>query len=151
MQKNTLQQQPNQKFALDIDEDAAQAELADSASFTKASWRLIIEDFGRSGPVNMALDQAIAESAAAGNVLPTLRFYRWDPPSVSLGRHQALADVDKYFGTFLGIVRRRAPTFYLLMSDHGTAYGEDGCFGHRLSHPTVWTVPYADGILETVE
>ncbi len=31
-----------------------------------------------------------------------------------------------------------------LMSDHGTLFGEDGWTGHRVSHPDVWTVPYAE-------
>lgn len=31
-----------------------------------------------------------------------------------------------------------------IFSDHGTAYGEDGYWGHRLSHPVVWEVPYAE-------
>lgn len=31
-----------------------------------------------------------------------------------------------------------------LMSDHGTAFGDDGYSGHRLAHPVVWTVPYAE-------
>jgi len=59
-----------------------------------ATWRLLIETEPRSGAANMALDQAIALACAAGESLPTLRFYRWQPPAVSLGRHQALADVD---------------------------------------------------------
>ena len=58
-------------------------------------WRLLIEDSPRSGAANMAVDEAIAEAAAAGAVPPTLRFYRWNPPTVTLGRHQKLADVDE--------------------------------------------------------
>ena len=60
-----------------------------------SSWRLLIEDSPRSGAANMAVDEAIAEAAAAGAVPPTLRFYRWNPPTVTLGRHQKLADVDE--------------------------------------------------------
>ncbi len=33
--------------------------------------------------------------------------------------------------------------FIILSSDHGTAYGEDGYEGHRLSHEVVWNVPFA--------
>ena len=62
---------------------------------SSSSWRLIIEDSPRSGAANMAVDEAIAEATAAGAVPPTLRFYRWNPPTVSLGRHQKLADVDE--------------------------------------------------------
>ncbi|MCB9151627.1 MAG: hypothetical protein H6641_22970 [Caldilineaceae bacterium] len=42
----------------------------------------------------MAVDHAIAEACAAGESLPTLRFYRWQPPAISLGRHQPLAEID---------------------------------------------------------
>ena len=58
-------------------------------------WRLIIEDSPRSGAANMAVDEAIAEAAADGGVPPSLRFYRWHLPTVSLGRHQKAADVDE--------------------------------------------------------
>jgi lipoyl(octanoyl) transferase len=59
-----------------------------------AEWRIIVEDAPRSGAANMALDQALAEACAAGTSPPTLRFYRWQPPSVSLGRHQPSAELD---------------------------------------------------------
>jgi hypothetical protein len=39
----------------------------------------------------------------------------------------------------------------VICSDHGTAYGEDGFAGHRLAHPVVWTVPYAEFLLGEVE
>ncbi len=45
---------------------------------------------------------------------------------------------------------RQRPTFCILCSDHGTTYGEDGYTGHRLSHPLVWTIPYAEFVLEDV-
>ena len=32
----------------------------------------------------------------------------------------------------------------ILCSDHGTAYGDDGYHGHRLAHPCVFEVPYAE-------
>ena len=40
-----------------------------------------------------------------------------------------------------------APWLCVVCSDHGTAYGEDGYTGHRLAHPVVWTVPYAEFVL----
>ncbi len=43
---------------------------------------------------NMALDEALLDSACAGESPPTLRLYGWHEPSVSLGRHQRAADVD---------------------------------------------------------
>ena len=75
-----------------------------------ATWRLIIDLEPRSGAVNMALDQALAEAAAAGDSLPTLRFYRWEPPAVSLGRHQSIHDVDQAAIARLGYEVVRRPT-----------------------------------------
>lgn len=43
---------------------------------------------------------------------------------------------------------RGRPLFFVVCSDHGTAYGEDGFHGHRLAHGVVWTVPYADGVVD---
>ena len=56
-------------------------------------WRLIV-DRAAAGAVNMAVDEAIAQAIAAQLVPPTLRFYAWAPPCVSLGRNQAVAGVD---------------------------------------------------------
>ncbi len=59
----------------------------------------------------------------------------------------ALSYVDRHLPVLFAAFRRRALTLVLLMSDHGTAYGEDGYTGHRLGHPVVWTVPYAEFLL----
>lgn len=34
-------------------------------------------------------------------------------------------------------------TIVILCADHGEAFGEDGYWGHGVSHPTVWEVPLA--------
>ncbi len=78
--------------------------------FPASEWRLLIEDKARSGAANMALDQAIAEACATGDSLPTLRFYRWEPPAVSLGRHQPYADVNVEAAAELGYDIVRRPT-----------------------------------------
>ena len=50
-------------------------------------WRLL--DTGMlPGALNMAIDQALLEMHAAGESPPTLRFYQWQPPAVSLGYFQ---------------------------------------------------------------
>lgn len=59
-----------------------------------ATWRLLITE-PASGSWNMAVDEAVAILAAAGRSPTTLRFYSWQPPTVSLGRHQPLADIDR--------------------------------------------------------
>jgi lipoyl(octanoyl) transferase len=57
-------------------------------------WRLLRHGAG-TGAYNMAVDEAITQAIAAGLVLPTLRFYAWEPPCVSLGRNQPAAGVDR--------------------------------------------------------
>jgi hypothetical protein len=59
----------------------------------------------------------------------------------------ALAYVDRCLPPLFAALQRRGPTLAILCSDHGTAYGEDGYAGHRLCHPVVWTVPYAEFVL----
>jgi lipoate-protein ligase A len=53
---------------------------------------LITEPFD--GPLNMAVDEAILREVANGNSPPTLRFFDWQPPCLSLGYGQSLEDVD---------------------------------------------------------
>ena len=60
----------------------------------------------------------------------------------------ALAYVDRHLPALWNTLRRRGPVLVIICSDHGTAYGEDGYTGHRLAHPVVWTVPYAEFVLE---
>jgi hypothetical protein len=60
----------------------------------------------------------------------------------------ALVYVDRWMPMLFSSVRRRAPALVVICSDHGTAYGEDGFTGHRVAHPVVWTVPYAEFLLD---
>ncbi len=60
----------------------------------------------------------------------------------------ALRYVDGALGPLWSACRQRAPTFVIVCSDHGSAYGDDGYQGHRLAHDCVWTVPYAHFFLE---
>ncbi len=59
----------------------------------------------------------------------------------------ALEYVDSQLSPLFEALQKKAPTIAILCSDHGTAYGEDGYFGHRISHDVVYTVPYAEFIL----
>lgn len=59
----------------------------------------------------------------------------------------ALEYVDRALAPLFEAARRRAPTFVVICSDHGTAYGEDGYRGHRLAHDVVMHVPYANFLL----
>ncbi|MEV7085072.1 STM4013/SEN3800 family hydrolase [Streptomyces sp. NPDC093085] len=60
----------------------------------------------------------------------------------------ALEYVDRHIGRLFAAASGRRRCFAIVCSDHGTAYGDDGWSGHRLAHPSVWTVPYAHFFLE---
>ncbi|MEE4272963.1 MAG: lipoate--protein ligase family protein [Thermoanaerobaculales bacterium] len=72
-------------------------------------WRLIT-DPALPGAVNMARDMAILEAVSSGEAPPTLRFYGWDPPCLTLGKHQGLDVVDLEFCRREGIDVVRRPT-----------------------------------------
>jgi hypothetical protein len=63
----------------------------------------------------------------------------------------ALAYVDRHLPALFRAMQRRGPVLAILCSYHGTAYGEDGYIGHRVAHPVVWTVPYAEFILPEIQ
>lgn len=65
-----------------------------ASAYPRATWRLIVDHAARTGAWNMALDEALMEAAAAGAAPPTVRFYRWEPPCLSLGKRQPLDGVD---------------------------------------------------------
>jgi lipoate-protein ligase A len=69
--------------------------------------RLIVESQGQSGPMNMAIDEALLESVASG-ALPTFRVYSWSEATVSLGYFQREAPEIDLGGRFHGmaVVRR---------------------------------------------
>jgi lipoate-protein ligase A len=54
-----------------------------------AKWRLVISE-PADGPWNMAVDEAMLQAGVEGLIPPTLRFYAWQPPAVSLGFFQPL-------------------------------------------------------------
>jgi lipoate-protein ligase A len=98
----------------------------------KDLWRLIRHG-PATGAVNMAVDEAIARASAEGLTPPTLRFYAWEPPCVSLGRHQPLAAVDVSRCAELGydIVRRPTGGRAILHTDELT-YSLAAAQGHPL-------------------
>jgi lipoate-protein ligase A len=56
-----------------------------------SDWRLLrIET--RDAFMNMAVDEAVLKARIAGIVPNTLRFYRWKPSAVSIGRFQKVSD-----------------------------------------------------------
>ncbi|WP_251329535.1 lipoate--protein ligase family protein [Haloplanus pelagicus] len=71
-------------------------------------WRLIREE-SWPGPMNMALDEIAAETAADGGPR-TLRIYRWEPSTLSLGYHQEPDTVDWDYCAAEGITVTRRQT-----------------------------------------
>lgn len=56
-------------------------------------WRTIITPPAH-GAWNMAVDEAVLETAGRGECPPTLRLYDWQPACLSLGYAQSIKDVD---------------------------------------------------------
>lgn len=77
--------------------------------YPSATWRLIVDD-ARDGAWNMAVDDAIVAAVGRGDSLPTLRFYRWEPPCLSLGRGQPATDADLAACERAGYTYVRRPT-----------------------------------------
>lgn len=57
----------------------------------KPTWRFLDTGAGN-GPFNMAADEVLARNSSAQ--LPTLRLYKWNPFTVSLGFHQDWREID---------------------------------------------------------
>ena len=79
------------------------------SDYPLATWRLL-RSAPADGATNMAVDEAILRAVAAGLVPPTLRLYAWEPPCLSLGRGQPLADVDLKAVQATGFDLVRRPT-----------------------------------------
>jgi lipoate-protein ligase A len=79
------------------------------ASYPPASWRLLRSPVA-DGATNMAVDEAILVAVAEAAGEPTLRFFSWAPPCLSLGYAQAVAEVDAERLGRLGFTFVRRPT-----------------------------------------
>lgn len=71
-------------------------------------WRLIREE-AWDGPMNMALDEIAAETTANGGP-PTVRVYKWQPSTLSLGYDQDSATIDWDYCEREGITVTRRQT-----------------------------------------
>lgn len=63
-------------------------------NFQPSDWRLLITPAAK-GAWNMAVDEAILQATGSQQAAPTLRLYAWEPPCLSLGYAQPVADVDQ--------------------------------------------------------
>ena len=91
-------------------------------SYPLATWRLLNTDHA-DGSTNMAIDEAILWAVAEGESRPTLRFYGWEPPCLSIGYSQSMeddVDVDKYREAGIDFVRRATGGRSILHADELT-------------------------------
>jgi lipoyl(octanoyl) transferase len=72
-------------------------------------WRLLLSG-PATGAWNMAVDEALLQAIAAGSGIPTLRFYGWAPPCLSLGYFQPFDVVDVAACRARGVDIVRRPT-----------------------------------------
>jgi len=73
------------------------------------AWRFI-HTGDRSPAENMAIDEAILTAHSEGLVPPTVRFYGWNPPTLSIGYFQKEQEVDQEAVVREGIGFVRRPT-----------------------------------------
>jgi len=82
----------------------------------------VIVDSAQSGPVNMAIDEAILAAVNGGSQGATLRFYQWAEPTISLGyfqKHDEYLAQDAIVRT-LPMVRRQTGGGAILHDDELT-------------------------------
>ena len=127
--------------------------------FMESYWR---EDLGvtchssTENQVELAL-QRIAETPAGTRIFlfinisachqPNLYYLPGAQTDSPESQRAALSYVDRQLPPLISAMQIRAPLLIIVCSDHGTAYGDDGYYGHRLAHKVVWTVPYFEATL----
>ncbi len=91
-------------------------------TYPLAQWRLLVDTEARTGAMNMALDEAITDAVANGDAPPTLRFYQWEPPCLSLGKRQPLEGIDlaRCAADGVDVVRRATGGWAILHTDEFT-------------------------------
>lgn len=84
-----------------------------------STWRLL--DTGAlPASLNMGIDLALLELHSLGISPPTLRFYQWDPPAVSLGYFQRRHSIDLSVCRKMGLDVVKRPT-----GGHAVLHGHD--------------------------
>jgi lipoate-protein ligase A len=85
--------------------------------------RLLIEDasFRRPGAINMAIDEVLLQNASETQQ-PTLRFYGWQPATLSLGYFQKVDERQSHAASLGCDLVRRASGGGAIMHDHELTY-----------------------------
>ncbi|MBW2451720.1 MAG: lipoate--protein ligase family protein [Deltaproteobacteria bacterium] len=101
-------------------------------------WRLVQSGVG-AGAMNMAIDEVLLNSVAAGVSQPVLRLYGWSPATLSLGYAQSIhSDIDFNFCQQSGIdIVRRATGGRAVLHDKEMTYAVIAptnldCFGRSI-------------------
>ncbi|MCS6963741.1 lipoate--protein ligase family protein [Thermoflexus sp.] len=87
----------------------AEGSPVSSMSSSLPRWRLLWSP-PADGATHMAIDVAMVEAVAEGKAPPTVRFYCWEPPCLSLGRRQSVSEVDLQRCQAEGVEVVRRPT-----------------------------------------
>lgn len=131
------------------------------AQFQQSFWR---EDFGVRHPrstdaqVELACELLAASTQRVFMLLnisaihqPNYHYIGATPVQKdSLASHEAaLSYVDQALAPLFSALEQRG-ALVIICSDHGTAYGEDGYYGHRHAHRVVMEVPYAHFVVPRV-
>jgi lipoate-protein ligase A len=96
------------------------------------TWRLLPLQ-GDNAFMNMAIDEAILTARIAAQVPNTLRFYRWQPSAVSIGRNQNPADE-----VYLDACKRLCVDIVRRISGGGTVYHDfDGEVTYSVTAKTI--------------
>ncbi len=104
------------------------------------TWRLIDSSIS-DAYMNMAIDEAIAISVRQGKAPPTLRFYQWQRPSITIGCYQRSEEVDLLYCKKNNIPVVRRPT-----GGRAILHGEDLTYSFSSKN----TPPYfSEGLLKT--
>lgn len=96
--------------------------MTDSSVYPAADWRLLRTGLA-DGATNMAIDEAILWAVAEGESRPTLRFYGWEPPCLSIGYSRSMegeVDVDRCRESDIDFVRRPTGGRSILHADELT-------------------------------
>jgi lipoate-protein ligase A len=104
---------------------------------------VVLIDEPAAGPVNMARDEALLEAVGSGEQPPTLRFYGWEPATVSLGYFQEIAEFRAQPEPIRGLaVVRRTTGGGAILHDQEVTYALAVPIGHA------WLRPNANRLYE---
>ena len=112
--------------------------------------RLIIDEPAR-GSWNMAIDEALLESAGQGGG-PVLRFYRWSEPTLSLGYFQQIANRVQHPTSSLLPVVRRATGGGAIIHDCELTYSFVTAIRDRFSSEIqAFVIQFHESLIETLK